>query len=133
MKAYKLEVLVIDHDELGGEAIADTLRNTRYPNWCISPAVRRVQEADIGEWSDDHPLNRLDTAEAEYERLFPQGVVIPREALEKLLQQAIAEEGRQKELAELINAHFQKVENYLTSFTTLMGATRPSTDNKEEG
>jgi hypothetical protein len=70
MKVYKLEVFVIDHEGVGGEEIASTLENTRYPNWCISPTVRCVQEADIGEWRDDHPLNRKDTMDAEYERLF---------------------------------------------------------------
>ena len=71
MKAYKLEILVIDFDGLGADGIKDAIENARYPNRCISPDVRRVECEDIGEWSDDHPLNKHSTAAAEFERLFP--------------------------------------------------------------
>jgi hypothetical protein len=30
-----------------------------------------MEVKDIGEWSDDHPLNHNHTAETEYKRLFP--------------------------------------------------------------
>lgn len=70
MKAYKITLLVIDHDEIGREAITDALEHTHYPNHCIAPDVRAVEEADIGEWTDDHPLNRRDTADAAYQALF---------------------------------------------------------------
>lgn len=59
MRAYKVELLIIDHDELGEDVIRDTLENTRYPNHCMSPHVRAVKSADIGEWHDDHPLNKI--------------------------------------------------------------------------
>ena len=70
MKVYKLEILVIDHDGLGSEAIRQTIENQKYPNYCISPHVKRIEERDIGEWSDDHPLNHRDRAQDEYRRLF---------------------------------------------------------------
>ena len=57
MKAYKIEILIIDHDELGADEISKALEMARYPNHCISPDVKKVTAADIGEWSDDHPLN----------------------------------------------------------------------------
>lgn len=66
MKAYKIEVLVIDHKDLGASVIQTLLESNRY----ISPYVQRVTAADIGEWSDDHPLNRFDLMVAEYARLF---------------------------------------------------------------
>ncbi len=71
MKAYKVEILIIDHDGLGAESIKDTLENTRYPNWCICPDVKSIEGVDIGEWSDEHPLNHRLKANAEYDRLFP--------------------------------------------------------------
>jgi len=71
MKVYKLEVMVIDHDEMGVVDIINTLENTRYPNWCMSPRVQKYESADIGEWRDDHPLNFKDTRDAAYDRLFP--------------------------------------------------------------
>lgn len=70
MKAYKLEILVVDTDGLGAEEIKQVLESTRYPNWCISPSVMKVEERDIGEWDDDHPLNQNSTIESEYQKLF---------------------------------------------------------------
>lgn len=61
MKAYVLTVVVIDHDEIGQKEVVSALENARYPNRCISPNVKCVQTYDIGEWHDDHPLNKLDT------------------------------------------------------------------------
>lgn len=73
MKVYKLEVFVIDFDHLGGDGIKETIENQKYPNWCIAPSVKKIKERDIGEWSDDNQLNKKDTCDAEYERLFSQG------------------------------------------------------------
>lgn len=70
MKVYKLEVIIIDLDEIGKKEIRNALENTRYPNHCIAPYVIDIEEKDIGEWNDDHPLNGTDTQNAEIERLF---------------------------------------------------------------
>lgn len=71
MKAYKVEVLVIDHDGIGAEDIRYHLEETRYPNRCMGPKVMQVTEVDIGEWHDEHPLNLFAEWKDEYERLFP--------------------------------------------------------------
>lgn len=70
MKAYKIEMLVIDFDQLGERAIIETIETTRYPNHCISPSVRAIECRDIGLWDDNHPLNNKNKADAEYTRLF---------------------------------------------------------------
>lgn len=70
MKAYKLEILVVDHDEIGEREIRMVLENTKYPNRCISPITMNSIEADIGEWHDGHPLNRRMTILDEYNKLF---------------------------------------------------------------
>jgi hypothetical protein len=70
MKVYKLEVMVIDFDNCGGEDIKDMIQDARYPNRAISPTVKNIESVDIGEWTDDHPLNNRSTSEAEYKRLF---------------------------------------------------------------
>lgn len=70
MKAYQVVLLVVDHDELGADEMRKTIENVRYPNHCISPQVVVIEERDIGEWNDDHPLNKRSTADAEYNRLF---------------------------------------------------------------
>ncbi len=71
MKAFKLEVLVIDMDDIGEEAIRSEIEDTKYSNYCIAPKVRTIRAQDIGEWSDDHPLNKHATSDTEYRRLFP--------------------------------------------------------------
>lgn len=70
MKAYKLEILIVDHDEVGIDEIVEIIESARYPNRCIHPHVMASQEADIGEWTDEHPLNALATMEDEYRRIF---------------------------------------------------------------
>ena len=70
MKVYKLEVMVIDHDEVGEEGIVVELQNAHYPNDCIDPVVKSIQGVDIGEWRDDHPLNHAATADEAYRKLF---------------------------------------------------------------
>ena len=73
MKAYKLEVFIIDFDDVGKEEIVDILENAHYPNRCISPNVKNIIEKDIGEWNDDHPLNKKDTYDQTYLDLFQGG------------------------------------------------------------
>ncbi len=70
MKAYKVTLVIVDLDEVGEDEIHSALENTRYPNRCISPTVLGIEGRDIGEWSDDHPLNLPDTMLAELDRLF---------------------------------------------------------------
>jgi hypothetical protein len=70
MRAYRVELLIIDFDGLGEKGIAEVIENTKYPNRCISPSVMSMASADIGEWHDDHPLNKHSSAAAEYARLF---------------------------------------------------------------
>lgn len=70
MKAYRVELLIIDFDGLGPTEIEATLEHQKYPNYCISPSVKAIEEKDIGEWTDAHPLNHSETANDEYKRLF---------------------------------------------------------------
>lgn len=70
MQVIKLEVVIVDMDGLGAEEIKSVIENQRYPNHCISPDVRNMEVREIGEWSDEHPLNHRDKQEAELVRLF---------------------------------------------------------------
>lgn len=70
MKAYKIELLVIDFDELGKDLLIQEIENARYPNDCVTPQVKSVVERDIGEWTDDHPLNKRSTSDSAYKELF---------------------------------------------------------------
>jgi hypothetical protein len=70
MKAYKIELLIVDHDEVGEEDMVTLIEDARYPNHCLSPYVMKIQSRDIGEWSDDHPLNMKDGMKKEFNRLF---------------------------------------------------------------
>lgn len=70
MKVTKVELMIIDHDELGEDEIASVLTNSRYPNHCIMPMVQSMRTIDIGEWRDDHPLNITATSSEAYAKLF---------------------------------------------------------------
>jgi hypothetical protein len=71
MKAYKITLLIIDLDNVGKEEVVRILEDTKYPNYCISPETLDVKEADIGEWSDEHPLNRSGAEKTNYiEKVF---------------------------------------------------------------
>ena len=72
MKVYKIELMIIDFDGLGEKEVTSAIENARYPNRCISPDVKSIQTREV-EWSDSHPLNRTDTCDAEYQRLFSNG------------------------------------------------------------
>ena len=36
MKAYKVELLIIDHDELEEDGVKDVIEHTRYHNRCVT-------------------------------------------------------------------------------------------------
>lgn len=66
MKAYKYTILIIDHEEIGKDDISSCLKNAKY----INPQIMNIQEADIGDWSDSHPLNNNETQKDEFNCLF---------------------------------------------------------------
>lgn len=57
MKAYKVEIIVVDHGGHGPEELKTNLEQMRY----YSPDVIGIMEADIDEWYDQHPLNLRST------------------------------------------------------------------------
>ena len=70
MKVHKVVLSIVDFDNVGADDVKIVLENTRYPNRCISPKVESLETMDIGEWTDEHPMNNSKTARAEFERLF---------------------------------------------------------------
>lgn len=65
-KVYKIEVMAIMADDWDEDSIIAAIENTKY----VYPQVKSIKSIDIGEWDDEHPLNKKATAKAEYERLF---------------------------------------------------------------
>jgi hypothetical protein len=53
MKMYKLEVYFIDFDDRGADHVTEIIENNRH----YSLSVEDIEEADIGEWTDEHVLN----------------------------------------------------------------------------
>lgn len=70
MKVHRIVISIIDFDGVGAEGVRAILEGTKYPNRCISPNVEEIQTQDIGEWSDDHPLNKRSSARAYFKALF---------------------------------------------------------------
>lgn len=69
MKAHKITLLVVDFDQLGKDRVLDAIETAKYPNRCISPNVVSCETVDVGDWSDDHPLNHA-CWQDEFNRLF---------------------------------------------------------------
>lgn len=68
-KVFKVELLIVNHDKLTMNEIAETLENANYPNDCIYPRVMEITSREV-EWSDEHPLNNKNTQKEAYIRLF---------------------------------------------------------------
>lgn len=67
MKAYKVELLVIDNECVGEKGIIYYLENVKY----LYPKVMAIQSKEIGEWHDLHPFNCEDKVYKEcYETFF---------------------------------------------------------------
>ena len=74
MKAYQVTLLVVDTENIGQKGVEDALNFANYPNDCINPTGKKIVGREIGDWDDDHPLNKHDTWQAEYKRLFGDGI-----------------------------------------------------------
>ena len=58
MKAYRIVTYVYDLNYgMGAQDIVDELTRSRY----LHIDTGDIDEIDIGEWDDDHPLNHRDT------------------------------------------------------------------------
>jgi hypothetical protein len=64
-KVYKIELLVIDHEDLGEESIKDEVERSKY----LCSSVQNMICVDV-DWSDDHPLNKAVTSTKAYQDLF---------------------------------------------------------------
>ena len=69
MRVYKIELMVLDFDQIGDD-IPATIEEARYPNRCISPKVMSVETREIGEWDDSNSLNNTNTMKARFNELF---------------------------------------------------------------
>ena len=65
IKAYKIEILVLDFEDRGEESIRETIENMKY----LDPKVMKSKSVDIN-WSDEHPLNKCGTFARAYQDLF---------------------------------------------------------------
>lgn len=70
MRVYKVTLMIIDFDNIGVVEMKEVIENTHYPNRCISPKVKRIEGRDIGEWSDDNPLNSRSASDETFRKLF---------------------------------------------------------------
>jgi hypothetical protein len=66
MEVYKIELMVIDSENIGRDEIEFILRYSK-----INPVVLNIDSRTIeGGWSDYHPLNKKETFKQELERIF---------------------------------------------------------------
>lgn len=70
MKVYKVELMILDFDEIGPEQIKEVIEYQKFPNRCISPDVIRIDDREIGEWDDDCDLNKSNKCIEAFNKLF---------------------------------------------------------------
>lgn len=66
MKLHKLTVYVFDHDEYGPEEYGRLIEDNKY----FTSHVVIEGTADIGDWSDDHPLNKHSANQLTFDEYF---------------------------------------------------------------
>lgn len=64
-----MEIIVNDHERAGADGIKALIED--YGSKYIAPMVLDIKEMDIGDWSDDHPLNSRKFAKSYVDKLFP--------------------------------------------------------------
>jgi hypothetical protein len=69
MKIYKIEGIILDQDVETIEDARSVIKSARYANH-TNVEILNIYEADIGEWSDDHPLNYDTTYLSEIKKIF---------------------------------------------------------------
>jgi hypothetical protein len=94
---HKLEVLIIDHDDVGRAEIKEILEGASYPNDCINPYILNIDTREV-EWADSHPLNFKTTMQQEVERLFSTPApAAPNPAKDTILGMILDKQARAKE------------------------------------
>lgn len=67
-------IMFVDHDDVGPKEARILIENARLPNNIIPPKVMALEERDIGEWVDEHPLNNARTMKSAFEKLFQEEI-----------------------------------------------------------
>jgi len=65
-KLFKVELFVVDHENLGDDEIRLLLESEEY----LMPHVMKMESVRV-DWTDDHPLNNFGTMALAYHDLFP--------------------------------------------------------------
>jgi hypothetical protein len=66
MTFYRVVLSIVDFDGMREEAVRYEL--DRIPD--LYPTIMSLESREIEEWDDDHPLNKPETYQVEFERLF---------------------------------------------------------------
>ena len=69
MKVHKVVLMVIDHEDLGEDAVKQAIENAHFANDCLTPEVASVETREV-EWSDNHQLNLIPEWQAAFAALF---------------------------------------------------------------
>lgn len=54
MKAHKITLLVLNFENTSEEDLRTLIEHNKY----LSVSVEEVETVELGEWDDDHPLNK---------------------------------------------------------------------------
>lgn len=65
-KVHRVILNIIDFEEISDEDLHYYLTNTKY----LDTKIVSHEKSEEFEWEDDHPLNKFDTCDEEFERIF---------------------------------------------------------------
>lgn len=65
-----MTLMFIDFDNVGMAGAKQLIEEAELPNHIHPGNVTSIEERDIGEWHDDHPLNDRKTRAAAFQLLF---------------------------------------------------------------
>jgi hypothetical protein len=69
MKVHKIELMIVDEDDVGEIEIRSIIEDSSYPNHCIAPKIMTFITKEV-DWEDSHPLNKNATCDEAYQKLF---------------------------------------------------------------
>ncbi len=61
VRVFRLEVMVVDHDEIGEAGIREVFASTKFPNRCIRPHVVSAESREVVWETEDAQLGQIKT------------------------------------------------------------------------
>ena len=111
-------VLFVEHlnDEESIEDVKYHFENMRYPEFVT---VKDIKRTDIGEWDDNHELNKTDATLEQFEKYYPELQTADETELQKELQKERELRMKSEDEKDSLNREVSKLKRELEKFKGL--------------